>query len=71
MANRLDEHRKEVLTHLEYIKERVDYNAKHLDRINGRLREAEKKISFLQGFSSVVSFVLITFSSVLAYFIKK
>lgn len=71
MANKLDEHRKEVLTHLEYIKERVDYNANHLERINGRLRDAENKISFLQGFGSIVTFVLITFSSILAYFIKE
>ena len=71
VANKLEEHRREVLTHLEYIKGRVDYNAKHLDKINGRLREAEKKISFLQGFGSIVSFVLISFSSVLAYFLKK
>ena len=71
MANKLDEHRREVLTHLEYIKERVDYNAQHLDKINGRVRETEKKISFLQGFGSIVTFILISFSSVLAYFIKE
>ena len=71
MANRLDEHRREVLTHLEYIKERVDYNGEHLNKINGRLREAEKKISFLQGFGSIVTFVLISLSSALAYFLKE
>ena len=71
MSDKSNQHRREVLTHLKYIKERVDYNAEHLDKINGRLREAEKKISFLQGFGSIVSFILITFSSILAYFIKK
>ena len=71
MSDNLKDHRKEVLTHLTYIKERVDYNAKHLDKINGRLRAAENKISFLQGFGSIVTFILISFSSVLAYFLKE
>ena len=68
---KLDDHRQEVLTHLKYIKERVDINSEKLDKVNGRVRAAENKISFLQGFGSLVTFILLTFSSVLAYFINE
>ena len=36
-----DEYRGEVMTHLAYIKEKVDANFEHLERVNGRLNRAE------------------------------
>lgn len=40
-----DEHRSEVITHLKYIKEKVDANYNHLEKVNGRLRNAENNIT--------------------------
>ena len=34
-----------VLTHLEYIKEKVDANYKHLEKLNGRVTKNESAIS--------------------------
>ena len=39
-----DEYRGEVMTHLAYIKEKVDENFEHLERVNGRLNRAENDI---------------------------
>ena len=39
-----DEYRGEVMTHLTYIKEKVDANFEHLERVNGRLNRAENDI---------------------------
>ena len=39
-----DEYRGEVMTHLAYIKEKVDANFEHLERVNGRLNRAENDI---------------------------
>lgn len=41
----VDEHRNEVITHLKYIKEKVDANYNHLEKVNGRLRNAENNIT--------------------------
>ncbi len=40
-----DKYRGEVMTHLMYIKEKVDANHSHLERVNGRLNKAENNIS--------------------------
>ena len=40
----IDEYRGEVMTHLTYIKEKVDANFEHLERVNGRLNKAENDI---------------------------
>ena len=37
----IKEHRDEVMTHLKYIKEKVDANHNHLEKVNGRLNKAE------------------------------
>ena len=50
-----------VLTHLEYIRKRVD-------DINGRVRDNEKSISWIKGIGTTVTFVI---SCVLGYFIKE
>ena len=57
-----------VLTHLEYIKEKVDANYKHLEKVNGRLNKAESNISRIVGIGSGITFVVAT---VLGYFIKE
>ena len=48
MSKNLNEYRGEVLTHLEYIKEKVDANHDHLERVNGRLRKAENNITAMK-----------------------
>ena len=52
---KIDEHRKLVSQHLEYIKERVDDNAAKLDRINGRVRKNERDVSFIKGIGSMIT----------------
>ena len=39
-----DEYRGEVMTHLAYIKEKVNANFEHLEKVNGRLNRAENDI---------------------------
>jgi len=48
MNKKINEYRDEVLTHLEYIKEKVDANHDHLERVNGRLRKAENNITAIK-----------------------
>ena len=48
MKKNLNEYRDDVLTHLEYIKEKVDANHKHLERVNGRLNKAENDITAIK-----------------------
>ena len=43
-SERETKYRESILTHLKYIKEKVDINQKHLEKINGRLRDTEKSI---------------------------
>tara|TARA_R110000751_G_scaffold52904_1_gene114941 strand:+ start:51 stop:263 length:213 start_codon:yes stop_codon:yes gene_type:complete len=44
----IKEHRDEVMTHLKYIKEKVDANHNHLERVNGRLMKAENNITAIK-----------------------
>ena len=60
------EHRKEVLLHLQYIKENIDDANIKLDRMNGRIRENEKSISFIKGFGSMVTVIF----GIMMYLIK-
>ena len=48
MNKKINEYRDEVITHLEYIKEKVDANHDHLERVNGRLRKAENNITAIK-----------------------
>ena len=48
MKKNVNEYRDEVMTHLEYIKEKVDANHNHLERVNGRLNKAEKDITAIK-----------------------
>ena len=53
-----DSYRDEVMTHLKYIKERVDANYEHLEKVNGRLRKAENSISWMKGIGTSVTFII-------------
>tara|TARA_Y100000401_G_scaffold14519_1_gene9821 strand:+ start:126 stop:338 length:213 start_codon:yes stop_codon:yes gene_type:complete len=55
-----DEYRGEVMTHLTYIKEKVDANFEHLERVNGRLNRAENDIVKLK----TIGFTLFTILTV-------
>tara|TARA_Y100000593_G_C4079724_1_gene223275 strand:- start:194 stop:406 length:213 start_codon:yes stop_codon:yes gene_type:complete len=44
----IKEYRDGVMTHLMYIKEKVDANFEHLERVNGRLNKAENSITTLK-----------------------
>ena len=65
MSNNLDKYRDEVMTHLKYIKERVDANHKHLLHLNGRVRSTEIAISWIKGIGTTITFIL---GSILAWF---
>ena len=48
MKKNINEYRDEVMTHLQYIKERVDENHSHLEKVNGRLNKAENNITVIK-----------------------
>tara|TARA_R110000824_G_scaffold254441_1_gene443480 strand:+ start:606 stop:818 length:213 start_codon:yes stop_codon:yes gene_type:complete len=43
-TDKTDDYRDAVMTHLMYIKEKVDANHDHLEKVNGRLNTAENNI---------------------------
>ena len=57
-----------VMTHLEYIKKRVDDNYNHLQKLNGRVGKTENAISWIKGIGISISFVVSTF---IAYLLKE
>lgn len=59
------QYRKNILTHLKYIKEQVDVNQRHLEKINGRLRQTEASIAWMKGIGVTITFVL---SFIIGYF---
>ena len=58
MSKDISKYRDEVMTHLKYIKEKVDANHKHLRELNGRVRKAESSISWMKGIGTTITFVL-------------
>ena len=56
--NHVSDYRDLVVTHLKYIKEKVDANHKHLEKLNGRVRTNE------------VSTIAFLFGTLFAYYIK-
>ena len=56
-----------VVTHLEYIKEKVEANNNHLEKLNGRVRKNEVSISWIKGIGATIVFL---FSTLFAYFIN-
>ena len=57
-----------VLTHLEYIKDKVDANFNHLQKLNGRVRSNEVALSWIKGIGSGITFIV---SCILGYIIKE
>ena len=55
----IDDYRDGVMTHLMYIKEKVDANFEHLEKVNGRLNKAEKNITKLKAIGATL-FSLLT-----------
>ena len=58
MKKNLDEYRGEVLTHLEYIKEKVDANHSHLEVVNGRLNKAENNITAIKTIGTTLAAIM-------------
>ena len=58
MSKDISKYRDEVMTHLKYIKEKVDANYSHLNRLNNRVRKAESSISWMKGIGTTITFVL-------------
>ena len=48
MKKDVNKYRDDVMTHLQYIKEKVDANYSHLERVNGRLNKAENDITAIK-----------------------
>ena len=65
MSDNLNKYRDEVMTHLKYIKEKVDANHRHLLHLNGRVRSTEVALSWIRGIGTTVTFIL---GSILAWF---
>lgn len=53
-----DQYREVVMTHLQYIKEKVDANHDHLAKLNGRVARNEQFISWIIGIGTGVTFVV-------------
>ena len=64
MSKDLEAYRDEVMTHLKYIKERVDSNNEHLKVLNGRVGKTENSISWIKGIGTAITF---TISLILAW----
>ena len=63
-----DKDYKVIITHLEYIKEKVDANHSHLKELNGRVRKKEVAISWIKGIGLTVTFII---STIIGIFIKE
>ena len=48
-----------VLTHLKYIKQRVDANFSHLEKLNNRVRKNEVAISWIKGIGTAITTIFI------------
>tara|TARA_A100001201_G_C4044659_1_gene187777 strand:+ start:583 stop:816 length:234 start_codon:yes stop_codon:yes gene_type:complete len=63
--NKTEEYRNKITVHLtrmssdiEHIKEKVNENNEHLIRLNGRVRENEKQISWIKGIGVMFVFCI-------------
>ena len=54
----ISKYRDEVMTHLKYIKEKVDANHSHLAKLNDRVRKTESSISWMKGIGTTVTFIV-------------
>ena len=53
-----NDYRDGVMTHLMYIKEKVDANFEHLEKVNGRLNKAENNIAKLKAIGATLFSIL-------------
>ena len=58
MSNELNRYRDEVMIHLKYIKEKVEANHQHLEKVNGRLSESEHNITAMKTVGTTVSVLI-------------
>ena len=58
MSKDISKYRDEVMTHLKYIKEKVDANHSHLAKLNDRVRKTESSISWMKGIGTTVTFIV-------------
>ena len=58
------EYREIVMTHLQYIKEKVDACECHLEKLNGRVSRNERTLSWIIGIGSGSLFII---SSIVGY----
>ena len=58
MSKDISKYRDGVMTHLKYIKEKVDANHAHLNRLNNRVGKAESSISWMKGIGAAITFVI-------------
>ena len=58
MSKDKSKYRDEVMTHLKYIKEKVNANHSHLSKLNDRVRKTESSISLMKGIGTSITFVI-------------
>ena len=65
MKESTEEYRNNITLHLvrisgdlEHIKEKVTSNNEHLEKINGRVRDAEKNITVIKSIGSTLTFII-------------
>ena len=58
MSKEISKYRDGVMTHLKYIKEKVDENHSHLAKLNDRVRKTESSISWMKGIGTTITFLL-------------
>ena len=59
MSKEISKYRDGVMTHLKYIKEKVDENHSHLAKLNDRVRKTESSISWMKGIGTTITFLLL------------
>ena len=58
LSKELGAHRADMMTHVLYIKEKIDNCEKHLEKINGRVNTNEKAVSRIISIGSTFAFVI-------------
>jgi|1_EtaG_2_1085319.scaffolds.fasta_scaffold77554_2 predicted nucleic acid-binding Zn-ribbon protein len=65
MSKSTEKYRENITLHLvrisgdiEHIKEKVNSNNKHLEKINGRVRDTEKSVTAIKSIGSTLTFIV-------------
>jgi len=65
MSKSTEKYREDITLHLvrisgdiEHIKEKVNSNNKHLEKINGRVRDTEKSVTVIKSIGSTLTFII-------------